>query len=154
MCIRDRVETLNPEPTKAKNLNTSRNNYSSVDENMKSKSGVSGRDIATIYGGQLVGLGIDAGINSFVPAQYNQLLKGVLAAGLPLASYFVKMPKSAAEIAVLIGGYLTTRLTEQLAEGYLAPTVGIRKIAVARPNMVGISPTRAVGITQTKYALT
>ena len=136
---------------KSKNLNTSRNNSYGDDDNMKSKnSNISGKGIATVYGGQLVGLGIDAGINSFVPAQYNQILKGVLAAGLPLAAYFVKMPKVAAEIAVLIGGYITTRLADDLIPNYVP---AVRTVTVAR-TPARVAPPRAVGATQTKYTLT
>lgn len=136
---------------KSKNLNTSRNNSYGDDDNMKSKNkDISGKGIATVYGGQLIGLAANEGINRYVPVQYNMPLKVALAAGLPLASYFVKMPKVVADVAVLIGGYITTRLVESAIS---APAIVAQTVTVARVPSVGVAP-RATGITQTKYTIT
>ena len=88
----------------------------------------------------------------YVPSQYRLILKGLLGAGLPLASYFVKMPKRAAEFAVLIGGYLTTRLTEQILEGALTPAVTVRGVAVVNTPTRVFTPTASLA--QTKYMIT
>ncbi|GAG78642.1 unnamed protein product, partial [marine sediment metagenome] len=147
------IEDFLEELDTSKNLNTSRNNSYVDDDNMKSKNtNISGKGIATVYGGQLLGFVADAGINSYVPTQYNTILKGVLAAGLPLASYFVKMPNKLAEVLVLIGGYVTTKLVEQVAEGALTPAIAVRRAVVVTPP-VGVAP-RAVGVAQTKYVIT
>ena len=136
----------------AKNLNTSRNNHYVDDDNMKSKSGVSGKDMAILYGGQWVGLGVDQAIDYAVP-QYGMPIKLGLAAALPIVSYFVKMPKHIAEVLVLTGGYLSTKLAEYVQQA-IAPAVAVRKVSVRAPATVTAAPPQAVGIAQTKYVIT
>ena len=144
------VETLNPEPTKAKNLNTSRNNYSSVDTNMASKSKISGKDIAVTYGGLWIGKGIDMGIQYAVP-QYDMPITLGLAVGLPVLTYFVKLPKYLAEVLILAGGFLSTKIVNY-AEQALTPTVAVRRAAVVNTPTRGFTPT--AGTAQTKYVIT
>ena len=131
-----------------KNLNTPRNNYSIVDDNMPSKSKVSGKDIALMYGGQWIGLGVNAGIDSFL-SQYGMPLKLGLAALLPVATYFVKMPKYLAEVLILTGGYLSTKLPDYVGQYMPAATVRRATVVTTAPRVV--TPT---GIQQSKYIIT
>lgn len=130
------------------NLNTQTNNYSNDDNNMPSKSKISGKDIALMYGGQWIGLGVNAGIDSFI-SQYGLVAKALLAAGLPVATYFVKMPKYLAEVLILTGGYLSTKLPDYVGQ-YLPPATVRRATVVTTPTRVA-TPT---GISQSKYIIT
>ena len=68
------------------------------------------KDIALIYGGELIGKGTDTIINMYVtdPTQLRMLKVG-LAAGLPLATQFIDLPEKVETIFLLMGAFLATK---------------------------------------------
>lgn len=141
------VKTLKPEPKRAKILNTSNNNSSLREKNMQNK------DLALMYAGQWAGKGIDKAIQYTVP-QYDMPITLGLAVGLPLLTRFVKMPEAAEKTAILVGGFLSTKIVDYV-EGALAPATAVavpRPTAYQRP--VIVTPTPVPARAQTKYVIT
>ena len=86
------------------------------------------KEIAVIYGGQWVGKGIDKATTIYVPDPYDKVVTLVLAVGLPLATRFIRMGKTAETAAIVVGGFLSTRIVDYVEEA-LTPAVayGVRK---------------------------
>ena len=86
------------------------------------------KEIALTYGGQWVGKGVDKAIQYVVP-QYDMPVSLGLAVGLPLLTRFVKIGDTAEKVAILIGGFFSTKIVDY-AEAYLAPAaVAVRRVA-------------------------
>jgi len=72
------------------------------------------KDIGLIYGGELMGKGTDMIIDQYVTdPTMKQYTKVGLAAGLPLATAFIKFPKKYSkveDVLLLMGAFLATRL--------------------------------------------
>lgn len=78
------------------------------------------KEVALIYGGQWVGKGIDKATTMYVPDPYDKVVTLGLAVGLPLLTKFVKLPETAETAAIVVGGFLSTRIVDY-AEEALAP---------------------------------
>lgn len=86
------------------------------------------KDVALIYGGQWVGKGVDKAIQYVVP-QYDMPVSLGLAVGLPLLTRFVKMGDTTEKVAILVGGFFSTKIVDY-AEQALAPApVAMRRVA-------------------------
>ena len=113
------MKVLKPERKRGKVLNTNRNNNSIVDGKMEWK------DVALTYGGQWVGKGVDKGVQYFVP-QYDMPITVGLAVGLPLLTKFVKLPKTVETAAILVGGFLSTKIMDYIEEAMAPAPVAVR----------------------------
>ena len=142
----------------ANNLNTETNDNGSVDDNMAAKNNLKGKDIAVLYGGQWVGLGADKAIDMVVP-QYGLAVKLGLAVLLPILAYSVKMNNTLAEVAVLAGGYLSTKLPDYAPS--LLPVARVRnvmntaarRVATASAARSDYGTTGSAYGAQTKYSI-
>ena len=87
------------------------------------------KTIALTYGAQWVGKGIDKAISMYVPDPYDKVATLGLAVGLPLATKFVKLGETAEKAAILVGGFLSTKIVDY-AEELMAPApVAVRRVA-------------------------
>ena len=136
----------------ANNLNTNNDNYSNVDKSMRPKNNIGGKDIALVYGTDLVGgWGLNTAIDTYVP-QYGLAVKAAIAAILPVAAYFVKMPEYVAKALVLTGGYMLSKLPDYAGSIITPARVQTRKVAVVRRTApVAAGPVYA---SQSKYVIT
>ena len=137
------MKVLKPETEKGKVLNTNLNNNSISDVKM------AWRDIALTYGGQWVGKGVDKAIQYVVP-QYDMPITVGLAVGLPILTKFVKLPKTVETAAILVGGFLSTKIMDYIEEAitptpvvaYAPPPAAAARVAPPAPVPV---------ITRTRY---
>ncbi|MCJ7613651.1 hypothetical protein MUO71_02635, partial [Candidatus Bathyarchaeota archaeon] len=91
-------------------------------------------------------------IDMVVP-QYGLAAKLIGAIALPLLSYYVRMNKTVAQVLVLTGGYLSTKLVDYAGQ-YLPPArVQIRNNAVVR-RQAPVYPVNTVSSSQSKYVIT
>ena len=135
------MKVLKPEKKRGKVLNTNPNNNSIVDGKMEWK------DVALTYGGQWVGKGVDKAIEYVIP-QYDMYATLGLAVGLPLLTKFVKLPKTVETAAILIGGFLSTKIMDYIEEAITPTPV----VAYAPPAAVPTPAPAAVPvITRTRY---
>ena len=135
----------------ANNLNMQSDNYAIVGKRMASKNNISGKDMAILYGGQWVGLGVNQAIDMAVP-QYGLAAKLIGAIALPLLSYYVRMNKTVAQVLVLTGGYLSTKLVDYAGQYIPAARVQTRNVAVVR-RQVPVYPVGPISSSQSKYVL-
>jgi len=135
----------------ANNLNMQSDNYAIVDKRMASKNNISGKDMAILYGGQWVGLGVNQAIDMAVP-QYGLAAKLIGAIALPLLSYYVRMNKTVAQVLVLTGGYLSTKLVDYAGQYLPTARVQTRNVAVVR-RQATVSPVGPISSSQSKYVI-
>ena len=138
------MEVPKPETEKRKLLNTSTNNNSIVDRKMEWK------NVAVTYGAQWVGKGVDKATTMYVPDPYDKVVTVGLAVGLPLLTKFVKLPETVEKAAILVGGFLSTRIVDYVEE-YLTPTPAVAYAPKAIPAVTARPPVPVVAPTRTRY---
>lgn len=115
------LKQVNPQTKKGNVLNSNPHNNSNSDVKM------SWKPVALTYGGQWIGKGIDKAIQYVVP-QYDMPITVGLAVGLPILTKLVKMPETAEEATILVGGFLSTKIMDYIEQALAPAPVAVRRV--------------------------